>query len=341
MDSSRNRIFAVDWMKGVMITIIVLHHFFCVPGFNHTYLPVDFFFFISGYFLMNGFSSKRTSAFQYTAKRISKFYPAVLVCFILSCIIFHSRLDFSSLDAFVRTVGAFSFLLTLTNGLVTTLPFPVMDVTWFLSILVIAGFLIYALLDYDPKLACTIVFPLVIIFGYTLIFSQDASIQSGGIRFGFNLNLVRGFCDMSFGALICQYYSKYKESVDRKSTLFNMLFILATVLFGLIMVTKECHDLLSVVLLPFITLGLVMEKSWINSLLGHIRGGLFSVIGRYSFEILIIHQLVMIVFYKLLDIIGLHLPFPLLLLLDFIIVLFLSFCLRKFSDYLSSKLKTA
>lgn len=341
MDSSRNRIFAVDWMKGVMITIIVLHHYFCIPGFNHTYLPVDFFFFISGYFLMGGFSSKRSSAFQYTCKRVAKFYPAFLVCFVLSCIILHSRLDFTSLDAFVRSVGAFSFLLTLTSGLVTTIPFPVMDVTWFLSILVIAGFFVYASLDYDRKLACTIVFPLVIIFGYTLIFSNDASIQSGGIKYGFNLNLLRGFCDMSFGVLIHQYYARYKESVDRKSALFNILFILATVLFVSIMVTKDCHDLLSVVLLPFITLGLIMEKSWINSLLGHIRGGFFSIVGRYSFEILIIHQLVMIVLYKLLDITGLHLPFPLLLLLDFTFVLFLSFCLRKVSDCISDKLKAS
>lgn len=341
MDSSRDRIYAVDWMKGVMITIIVLHHFFCVPGFNHTYLPVDFFFFVSGYFLMNGFSSKRTSAFRYTTKRISKFYPALLLCFILSCIILHSRLDFTSLDAFVRTVGAFSFLLTLTGGLVTSIPFPVMDVTWFLSILVIAGFFVYALLDYDTKLACTIVFPLSIIFGYTLIFSHDASIQSGGVISGFNLNLVRGFCDLSFGVLIHRYYANYKESVDGKSILFNILFLLATALFVSIMVTKECHDLLLVVLLPFITIGLIMEKSWINSLLGHIRGGFFSFVGRYSFEILIIHQLVMIVFYKLLEIIGLDLPFPLLLLLDFIFVLVLSFCLRKLSDYLSSKLKAS
>lgn len=341
MDSSRNRIFAVDWMKGVMITIIVLHHYFCIPGFNHTYLPVDFFFFISGYFLMGGFSSKRSSAFQYTCKRVAKFYPAFLVCFFLSCIILHSRLDFSSLDAFVRTVGSFSFLLTLTNGLVTTVPFPVLDVTWFLSILVIAGFFVYALLDYDQKLACTIVFPLFIIFGYTLIFSNDASIQGGGIKYGFNLNLIRGFCDMSFGVLIHQLYSRHKESIDRKSTRFNILFILATVLFALIMITKECHDVFAVIILPFIILGLIMEKSWINSLLGHIRGGFFSVVGRHSFEILIIHQLVMITLYKLLDLVGLHIPLSLLVALDFILVLFLSFGLRKVSDFLSAKLKAS
>ena len=84
-----------------------------------------------------------------------------------------------------------------------------------------------------------------------------------------------------------------------------------------------------------------MEKSWINSLLGLIRGGFFSFVGRYSFEILIIHQLVMVTLYKLLDIIGLSIPFLLLLLLDFVLVLFLSFCLRKVSDFISAKLKVS
>lgn len=327
--STSSRILAVDWMKGLMIIIIVLHHYFLIPRFNHTYLPVDFFFCIAGYFLMNHFSQKRSSALSYTVKRIKQFFPALILVFLLSCLILHSRLDFSSFDRALQTIVSFSFLLTLTNGLVATIPFPILDITWFLSILIISGYFVYAVLGINKHLACSIILPLCMVFGYTLIFSQSASIQHSESVLGFNLSLIRGLCDLSAGVLVYEINREYKDAINRKSVLVNCSGIFATFLFVAVMLSEEYLDVVSVILLPIIILSLVTEKSWLNSFLKPVRGGILSLFGNHSLEILLIHQLVMISLYKVLEAVGMDLPAAVIIVLDLVLVLFSAMLLRK------------
>lgn len=328
---------AVDWMKGIMITIIVLHHYFLIPGFNQTYLPVEFFFCIAGYFLMDGFLRKGGSALDYTIKRVKRLYPPFFIAFLLYCIVLHNRISITSLDSFIQSLGSLSFLLTLTNGLVTEIHIPILDITWFLSILVIAGYILYALLDCNTKLTCNVLLPIFIIFGYTLIFCNDVSIQEGGIVYGFNLNLVRGFCDMSVGALICQIYQTHKNGIDKRSVWVNVLSCLSFLFFLLIMFSKECADVFTVIILPILVTGIIQDRSWLNKALEHIRGGVFSWIGTYSLEILLIHQLVMICLYKVSDIFRFALPTALIITVDFILVIICAVLLRQATRLLSKK----
>ena len=336
MGTINNRCLAIDWMKGVMITIIVLHHFFLIPGFRQSYLPVDFFFFIAGYYLMNHFTVKQCSALYYTMQRVKKFYPALIITLVLSCVVFHSRLDFSSFDSAIRTIGSFSLLLSLTNGLVTSVSVSVLDVSWFLSILIIAGYLIYALLVYDKNLALHILLPICLIIGYTLLFNHNPSIQQKGILYGLNLSLVRGFCDMSAGVIIYEVYRQYKKEFDERWILINILCFLSFFMFLAIMFSKQYNDIFIVVVLPILTLGTVQDRSLLNSFLHYLHGGLFSIIGRFSFEILIIHQLVMVSLYKLLEVAGITLSLYLFIPLDLIMVFISAYLLKKVASYLTT-----
>ena len=329
-----NRNLLIDWVKGLMITIIVLHHYFLIPGFNQTYLPVDVFFCISGYFLMNSFVHKRTTAISYTVKRIQRIYPALLVSLVLSCLLLASRLDFSNFSSFLESIGKLSFILTLTNGLAPSLSFPIMDITWYLSVLIIAGFLVYSLLDYNEKLACTLLFPLSIIIGFSLIFSNDSSVQHSGMIYGLSFCLIRAFCDIAMGVLVFEIYSKYREALNKRSVIVNILSLLCFAFFLALMFSKKCLDVYMVFCLPVIMLGMVYDKSWAGRLLGHIKGGLFSRIGKYTLEILVIHQLVMIGLYKILSIAGVSLPIYVIILLDLLFVYIAGYLLHVLCEHI-------
>lgn len=315
-----------------MIIIIVLHHYFLIPGFNQTYLPVDIFFCISGYFLMNSFVHKRTSALRYTVKRIQRIYPALLVSLILSCLLLATRLDFSSFSSFLETIGKLSFIITLTNGLAPSLSFPIMDITWYLSVMIIAGFLVYSLLDYNEKLACTLVFPLSIIIGFTLIFSNGSSVQHSGIICGLSFSLIRGFCDIAIGVIVFEVYAIYREALNKRSVIVNIVSLLCFLFFLALMFSKKCLDVYMVFCLPMIMLGMVYDKSWASRVIRNIKGGLFSRVGRYTLEILVIHQLVMIGLYKILSVAGVSLPIIVIILLDIVLVYIAAYLLHGFCE---------
>lgn len=320
---------AIDWMKGVMILIIVLHHYFLIPFFRHTYLPVDFFFCISGYYLLTHFKKGTDNALVYTTKRFIKFFPALLILFVFSCIILHDRIDISSFEAFVQTIGSFSFLLTMTNGLMIDTPTAILDITWFTSILIIAGYFIYALLSYNSRLSITILLPAFIVFGYSLFFSHNSSLTEGSVIYGLNLTLVRGACDMAIGVLLCEIYHTHQDAINQHSIMVNILAILALVFFLAIMCSEKCFDSYSIIALPFIVMGLIHEKSWLQLLLSHFKKSLFILAGTCSYEILLSHQLIMIVLYKVLEITKISLPLCVLLLVDIVLVISFSYLLHK------------
>ena len=294
MNQKGQRNYAVDFLKGFMIICIVLFHTPSYPFYEgfRGYLGVDVFFVLSGYFLMSGFLRKPMTTLDYTWKRIKMMLAPYLISVFVSCLLhFRQYLAIDSLSALVEQVGNLFFAAPFADELGGNLTMTSIVVGgWFLSALVICSFVLYGMLQYDKRLTILILLPAIILLGYNLMVSHSASFNSIGQREGFlGLSVVRGLFEMAMGMLLCHIYVNHKSGFEKRSVLINIVGVIAFFVFVAMMFTEETLDKYLIVTIPWFVLASVIEGSWLNALLGKIKGGLFARVGRYTLYVLCAH----------------------------------------------------
>lgn len=285
------RNYAIDWIKGLMIIAIVVYHTSLVPSLHHGYLAVDLFFPICGFFLMNSFIKKPTTAVLYTWSRIKRFYLPFLLCFLFSCILrFRGLTSFPDFDSFLEKYAQFAYSLTLSEEIgPRVMTEHILHGSWFLSVMLIAGFLIYSMLEFNKKLSVHILFPAVYVLGFTLIFTCSPTITSWNRVGAMSLPLLRGLAGMVGGALVCDIFTNYTVALERRSTLINIAFIVSSVLFLALMFAVKSLDIYILPIIPWILVGAMIDGSWFNRLLSHVKGGFIGLVGRNTIYILFAH----------------------------------------------------
>ncbi len=288
---SNTRIYSVDWLKGVMIFIIVAYHSSFSQGFRG-YLGVDVFFFISGYFLMSSFLRKPATAVQYTWARIKQTAAPYLICILLAAalLLIHLIATAGSYDTLIDSLGKiFSATVFASEfgGEFTRAYFII--AYWFLSVLVICSFILYAMLQYSERLSTTLLFPIIVLFGYNALFSDAPSLNTLSRIGPLGAPLIRGLYEMAAGAMICHIYVHHHSSIEKRATLINMLGVISFILFSALLFTKEPLDKYTIVTIPCFLLAAVIDRSWLNAALCKIHGGLIARMGRYTLYIYCIH----------------------------------------------------
>lgn len=285
-----NRNYAIDWIKGLMMVVVVLYHSGLTP-LHHGYIAVDLFFPICGFFLMRSFEKRPTTAVSYTWSRIKRVYLPFLLCFLFSCLLrFKGLTHFPDFDAFLEKYAQFAYSLTLTEEIGPRVVVEhIQDGSWFISVMLIAGFLMYGMLEYSKRLSVLVLFPAIYVLGFTILFSYSPSAMSWDRLAVIGLPLLRGLAGMVSGALIYDLYANYHASVERRSTLINIAFILSFVLFLTLMIAGKALDVYLLPTIPWILLGAYIDGSWFNRALSHIKGGLMGWVGRNTLYLLFAH----------------------------------------------------
>lgn len=288
---TNKRLLSIDWIKGVMILIIVLYHSSFSSGFRG-YLGVDVFFYISGYFLMSSYLRKPTTAIKYTWNRIKQIAAPFIICILLAGGI--------QLAKFLANGGSFDSLVDTTGKIFTASLFASefggeftreysFILYWFLSVLIISSFILYALLHYNERLSTTVLFPIIVLLGYNALFCNGPSLDTYARIGPLGAPLVRGIVEMAAGAMICHIYIHNKTSIEKRSILINILGIVSFILFFALLFTKEALDKYTIIATPWILLSTVMDQSWLNIVLCKIKGGLLARLGRYTLYVYCIH----------------------------------------------------
>lgn len=290
MSFSRN--YAIDWIKGVMMLLVIFTHSGTISIVHHGYIAVNVFFVISGYFLMRGFMTKQTTAIQYTWSRVKQFFLPYILVFSFTCLLkIYGLTHFSGFDTFLEKYAQIAFGISLIEEVgPQIMEDHILWGSWFLSSLLIAGFLLYSMLEYNPRLARTILFPIIIIGGYTLLYSQGPGVTAWSRVGPVGLPLMRALCGMAGGAIIYDIYHTYKSAFERRSTLINIAALFSFLLFIALVFPVKTLDKYMAVAIPWIVLGAVIDRSWLNNLLKPIKGGVFSIIGRYSLYVLLVQE---------------------------------------------------
>ena len=139
------RYYSIDAIKGLMIIFIVLHHNQCLSFLHHGYLAVDAFFWIAGGFLLLSFVKHQGTAVHYTYQRVRKLIIPYFIAFSIACILdFKHLLSFRTFDELMTILTPFSAFLSFTEELgALHHSFVVLVGGWFLSVLIISGFLLF------------------------------------------------------------------------------------------------------------------------------------------------------------------------------------------------------
>lgn len=138
-----NRIISIELFRFICMSIIVIWHTHGQIWFSHGYLPVDFFFLVSGVFIYySGNKTKQPalSPYLFTLKKIRKFFPKYIIAlFFAFCVIilfrnYHYGNDLVSGDDLFKVLTEFFMLQELG-------PFPrgINGPAWYISVLVIGG----------------------------------------------------------------------------------------------------------------------------------------------------------------------------------------------------------
>lgn len=282
----KQRIQSIEFFRFVFANCVALWHLFAIKKIRHGYLPVEFFFILSGIWLYSAYQKGKETgqtAFQYTWARARRIYPLYLLSFIIVLPLTLHKL--TNTAAWFNTIPEL-MLLQNSGFFLGGLNHPL----WFLSALLLGGYLVYAMLEYWEVPSVKFFFPLIVLGTYTYIFSLGSSIEQWGVVGPFPLPLVRAAAGLCLGVCLYRLVTWAKERETRLSRLAINLFSLFSAGAIVFAIFYEPNlDRYCLILFCGILAACLMEHSWLNIVL---RGSIWQRLGQYSMEMFMIHAAV-------------------------------------------------
>ncbi len=213
---SRNNMISI-W-RIVFTYMIVCFHFFSRYGIKTDWeIAVDFFFIVSGWLLAQSENKYKVSAYRYTWNRIKRLYPEYLPAFLINvlCVFLLGQYSLKEFVWWIKGTGIRELLLIhywpwneghiLANA-----------VTWYLSVMLVAGLILYSLYNKYPNLLKEIILPIVIISFLTYTFRKYYDFMGDDIVGVFHMRFFRGFTDMGIGLLLYELSEHCSRYIKRK-----------------------------------------------------------------------------------------------------------------------------
>ena len=284
---------SIEFFRFYFLLVIALGHFnscegLMVQGFS----PVEFFFVLSGFFIYKSVQKHpQLSVYEYTLNKVKRFFPEYFTAlFICTIIHFYSYWHNGMKEDTIMFLQSFiseAMFLQGTGFLPGNINYP----CWYLSVLIIGGAFVFAVIKYINKQAITILLPCVVLFSYTLLFTQfDTIEQWGSLRF-ISLPLLRGIAGMSLGAVIGSVEINH---LFKQTNMYLLVFLtfLAFVILNISIFSGK-------IVYPFVIFlySLLIVCCFIN---GNLFNAIFDkpvfyLLGEISFEMLIFHTSIMYV----------------------------------------------
>lgn len=273
------RIVSVDFFRFLFMLQICLWHLGkCMGIMNHGYIAVEFYFILSGYFIYKSSVKKNAKGvFDYTWDKIKRFYPKVLVATLPACIVYWITFDITILPLFnsvffIHDIGLF--------GGGVNLPL------WYLSVLLVGGGIVYALLNNNRHLTISVILPLSVLMIYTYILKEnDGNLEMWATNCCFYMPLWRGVAGLSLGCLLARFYEIKRDFIAGK--LWDLLFLLSLVGAIAIVFVDVNYDRYALLFYCIIILSCFTQGTIVNKLF---YLPCWNYLGELSFEMLLVHM---------------------------------------------------
>ncbi len=264
----KKRNYVIDFFRMIFMIIICIHHFqgaINVIFIHSGYLCVEFFFILSGFYLFQNFQkNKKQDALQYTMKKVKRMYPHYIFSLIICLLtVVCSQIIKNDFDVVNITYKILAELFMIQNigfldgGLNTPI--------WYISVLIIGGYIIYGILKKDEKVFLRILGPVFIIFTFNLIKSNSNSIENWSNINGLYLPLLRGMADLMIGCLLAEILNRYSNKIEclivKRKIIAFIVEISTYVLLAYIILFQTDYEMYCLILFPLLIMFAYCQKS--------------------------------------------------------------------------------
>lgn len=289
---------SIEAFRFIFMTILCLWHMETGLHFQyHGYLVVEFFFMLSGVLLYNSFlRHPEVGVLDFTIRKFKRFWIGYVLAMLLTLLVYHRGiLSQLATETESNLERLFSYILQLTAETFMVrygiFCYMINHPTWYLSVLLAVGALLYALLRHYNRKAISFIIPLssLIIYGYFFPMGTSNSIEHWDTVNGFSLSMLRGWADMGLGILIYELLRLKKNVIEVHVKWLNATSIFSLVIILLLFILNVQKDSFVIIFMPVFIMGLLCKQScwnqWLTSKIWIFLGGL-------SYEMLLIHMFV-------------------------------------------------
>lgn len=273
-----------------MLQICLWHYNSCGNFMKAGYLGVEFYFLLTGIFIYkNATKSNSTCGIvEYTYNKISKFYTQYILALLVTNLVVMPKVIMSIHESgLVHEILSFisQCLILQETGIY---PKTYNSPTWFFSVLIWGGALVYGLTKYWPKVSIRVIFPLIAIMflSYCFNYGKINNLEQWGMNVFLPMTLARGICEIAIGTVIGYLIFNYLDIIKRYRSYLNVATLISTILYLFIVFDRAQDAQYVFILFPIIITSAFVEGSWLNSIF---RNDIWNKLGSLSFSMFLIH----------------------------------------------------
>lgn len=300
--------------KFMFAMMIFFHHAYIAKltdespiflSFTFGSIAVSFFFIVSGYFMTKkALMTKCENAqigkitFNYLAPKIIRFFPLVLVAFVLSYALFCADSGGFAIHEFINSLPNL-FMITMTGVRYTHLPgLPV----WYISAMLIGMLVLFPIILKYRKNFAYIIAPIITVLTYGYLFHQYGDLSTIYNYEGFiTTGVLRAVGGLALGSIVylaAERLSRVRISKRKRLFLTILEFILLITPFLVVGLSKYNYDLL---LLSVMTIGVAIAASEQSLLLGLLSNRIVFYMEEISLPIYLFHYAIILWINRIFD----------------------------------------
>lgn len=279
----KNKTVSIEALRFVFMVVIAVWHFGRINPFTHGYIAVDFYFLLSGYLLYGSYVRHKYDALKYTVEKLKRFYPEYIFVFVIA---FFMKLNLLLRDSDAVTL----FLNAIPEGLminsVGVFGGGVNPASWYVSVLMVGGGILYAVLHWNKKVALSIVFPLLVLFSYTYLMGFGGSLEQFANDGFISQSLLRGMGGMALGVVLAALKERYSESLAKKRMVLDVACLLAVVVVCIVLFSAKHYDRFALLAFSVLIISCFVPSTLINRIF---KSTVWAKLGGITFEMLLVH----------------------------------------------------
>lgn len=273
----------IDFLRFFFAIVIVIHHSYQIFGYRKYmplgYLGVEFFFIISGYYMMKKLDSinKKQNIFETTKEIVFNKYKKIFLVLLFSILCSTTVLLITKLNININIIDSYIYGLS-ELFLLQIFGFPgiwATGATWFLSAMMISYCILIPIVLKYKKAYLNVIAFLIILGSFGLFYRSDGTIGMNIMHFYDYTakGLLRALSDISIGMLIYHYSKNYISQKVSKTKLIKLFFTIIELLsfsgivYIMIIKTPGYYEFVAIILLVIFLTIVINKLSYINDLL--------------------------------------------------------------------------
>ncbi len=307
-NKQNKKLLNIEFMRFVLVLCVVVYHLFTgwlpvvcpdVALFKHIHditresvRAVDFFFIISGFFLVYTFD-KDLSVIDFIKKKIIRLWPVAVFSIVAWFVIF--ALGFISADKFGTYDNIFGLFLINNIGITTNIGINIQS--WYISSLIFVLLFYFYLLKYFEKHTVNLIISIITLFCYSfIIHAQNGSLTGEIITYYnvFNVGIMRALSGCGLGYIIGLIVMQSDFSKNNKLSkfvaclveIFCICFLLYNMLFNKL---NYSNDMLYILIFSILFVIFIKKMGLVSNL---VNNNLLAYLGKFSYSIYMVHRIV-------------------------------------------------